>query len=57
MIVPPPPVPAPTPMTPVTAKPPRKAMQPSFVSGALDPTAQQTGGRSLIGGTAQPLGA
>ena len=60
---PPPPafVPPPTPvmaapLTPATAKPPRKPMQPSFVSAALQPGPGQATSRSLIGGAAQPLG-
>jgi hypothetical protein len=44
------------PLTPATTKPPRKAMQPSFVSQALQPGPGQAIARSLIGGAAQPLG-
>ena len=49
MIIPPSPPPAPQ-LTPTSVKPQRKAQQPSFISGALTPDAQQTGGRSLLGG-------
>jgi hypothetical protein len=54
MIMPaaPPPVPQ---LAPATMKPPRKPMQPTFVSDALSPQ-QGQGQRSLIGGTPTSLG-
>jgi hypothetical protein len=52
-----PPIPAPAPMmTPTSAKPQRKPSQPSFISSALFPSGQDTGGRSLIGGAPTALG-
>ena len=46
------------PMAPVTtAKPPRQAQSPTFISSALSPQAGQAGQRSLIGGIPQALGA
>jgi hypothetical protein len=56
MIMPaaPPPVPQ---LAPATMKPPRKPMQPTFVSDALSPQqAGVQGQRSLIGGTPTRLG-
>jgi len=56
--VPPAPPPVMAPMTqPTQVRPPRKPTEPSFVSTALVPGAQQTqGARSLIGGAPTALG-
>jgi hypothetical protein len=42
---------------PTQVKPPKKPQQASFIGEALAPGAQQTGGRSLIGGAPSALGA
>ena len=41
---------------PTAVKPPRKPQEPSFISGAMSPGAQQTGERTLIGGAPTTLG-
>jgi len=53
----PPPTPAPLAQEtqPTSAKPPKKASQPSFI-GAIAPTPQQTGQRTLLGGAPTQLG-
>ena len=53
----PPAPPPPMQMTqPTAVKPPRKPQEPSFISGAMSPGAQQTGERTLIGGAPTTLG-